>query len=284
MNKNMIWTIGLLALVSILIGACAPLTPVDSAIEESAQPETTTANTAPGNGNQQGMAQGEECDGTGQHSGGNGAGHGHSGEGAQTPSYAVGEISQAEADGLAFMREEEKLARDVYLTLYDVWELRPFSNIASSEQTHTDQVKALLEMYGVTDPVTDDTIGVFANDDLQSLYNDLIDKGNVSLVDAIEVGAAVEEIDILDLIEYIDGTEEANLEWVYENLLAGSENHLRAFVKQYEQQTGETYVPQYLSQDAYDAIISASNGQGGGSGHGNGGGGGGGQHGKGNNG
>ncbi|MCP4143444.1 MAG: DUF2202 domain-containing protein [Chloroflexi bacterium] len=66
---------------------------------------------------------------------------------AQAPAFSIGEISQAETDGLAFMREEEKLARDVYLTLYEQWELRPFSNIAESEQKHTDAVKNLLGPY-----------------------------------------------------------------------------------------------------------------------------------------
>ena len=266
----------MLALAAMMTGACAPLTPLASAVDASAQPETTTANTAPGNGNMNNnMLANEECDGTGQANGGSSAGHGHSGEAAQIPAFSVGEISEAEAQGLVFMREEEKLARDVYLTLYESWSLQAFNNISASEQTHTNQVAALLEMYEIDDPVTDDSIGVFINDDLQALYNDLIEKGNTSVVDAIEVGAAIEEIDILDLIDYIDSTEEANLEWVYENLLAGSENPLRAFVRQYEMQTGETYVPQYLTQAQYDAIISASSAQGGG-GHGNGGG----QHGK----
>ncbi len=264
MNKK--YWIFLLILTTLLLGACVPVTPVASAVDNTAQSQAN-----PANGNANGiMATGNEtCDGTGMANGGSGAGHGHDGEmGAQLPAYAVGEISTAEADGLVFMREEEKLARDVYLTLYDSWGLRPFSNISASEQTHTDQVAGLLDMYGITDPVSDDSIGVFTNADLQALYDDLIEKGNTSLVDAIEVGAAVEEIDILDLIDYIDNTAEANLEWVYANLLAGSENHLRAFVKQYEMQTGEAYVPQYLSQTQYDAIISASNGQGGGGGQG----------------
>ena len=275
MKKKLILTVTILSLGSILIGACAPVTPVASAVDASAQSEVSTANTAPGNGNANGTMP-AECDGTGQANGGSGMGNGHNGAmGAQVPAYAIGEISQAEADGLAFMREEEKLARDAYLTLYDVWGLRPFSNISASEQTHTDQVKALLEMYELPDPVVDDSIGVFVNTDLQALYNDLMEKGNTSLVDAIEVGIAIEEIDILDLIDFTANTEEANLEWVYANLLAGSENHLRAYVSQWEMQTGETYVPQYLSQAAYDAIMSASNGQGGGGGgqgHGNGGG------------
>ncbi len=242
-----------LSLTTLILGACAPVTQVASTVENTAQPESATVNPAS-----------ETCDGSGQAHGGNGGTHEHNTDiAAQLPASAVGEISQAEADGLAFMREEEKLARDVYLTLYDSWGLRPFSNISASEQTHTDAVKTLLEMYAIPDPVTDDSIGVFVNADLQALYIDLIAKGNTSLVDAIEVGAAIEEIDILDLLNYLENTDEENLTWVYQNLLSGSYNHLRAFARQYEMQTGEAYVPQYMSQAAYDAIISASNGQGG---------------------
>ena len=37
-------------------------------------------------------------------------------------------LSDAEAATLVFMREEEKLARDVYITLYDQWEHPVFNN------------------------------------------------------------------------------------------------------------------------------------------------------------
>lgn len=285
MNKKTVLLMTLIVMGAIFISACEPVLPVASATGNDAAPSTANNNATPQSyGNANSMMSGAECDATGQAKGGSGMGNGYSGEmgmGVQAPAYAIGEISQAEADGLAFMREEEKLARDVYLTLYETWGLRPFSNIASSEQTHTDSLKALLAMYELPDPVVDDAIGVFVNADLQALYNDLVQKGNTSLVDALEVGAAIEEIDILDLIDYMDNTAEANLEWVYANLEAGSENHLRAYVSQWEMQTGETYVPQYLSQAMYDTIMSAASGNGGGGhgqgGHGNGGGGGGGQ-------
>ncbi len=266
MNRKYLLAISLLVIGSVFLGACQPLTPVASVLESDIEAPVSVEDSAAvtaGNG----LGAGNEaCDGTGQHQGG-----GHGEGGGQVPAFAIGEISPSEADGLAFMREEEKLARDVYLTLYDLWGLQPFTNIASSEQTHTDAVKALLEMYDLADPVVDDSIGVFVNADLQALYDQLVETGSASLADALTVGAAVEEIDILDLIEYIEGTEEANLEFVYENLLAGSENHLRAFVSQWEAQTGEAYVPQYLSQELYDRIMSASNARGGGGGHGQGG-------------
>jgi hypothetical protein len=61
-------------------------------------------------------------------------------------------------------------------------------------------------------------------------------------------------------------TDNADIERVYQNLLAGSKNHLRAFVTNLKAPTGETYAPQYLGQAAYDAIVNASVGQGGGNG------------------
>ena len=75
-------------------------------------------------------------------------------------------LSETELSGLQFMREEEKLARDVYSTLYEKWGLPIFSNIAQSEQTHTEAVRDLLEKYNQPDPVIDDTVGVFVNTDL----------------------------------------------------------------------------------------------------------------------
>ena len=43
-------------------------------------------------------------------------------------------LPDSETVTLKFMREEEKLARDVYLYLFDVWGQWIFENIAASEQ------------------------------------------------------------------------------------------------------------------------------------------------------
>jgi hypothetical protein len=190
-----------------------------------------------------------------------------------TVQVTTGGMGEAEIEDLLFMREEEKLARDVYLTLYDQWGLPLFQNIAGSEQAHTDAIKALIDQYGVDDPVGGNEVGVFTNADLQALYDQLIADGSQSLPDALRVGVAIEEIDILDLLEALANTDKADIIRVYENLLSGSENHLRAFVSTLERQTGEIYVSQYLSQEAFEAIISSSSANGGGGGYGGGGGG-----------
>ncbi len=194
----------------------------------------------------------------------------------------VGDLDEAETEGILFMREEEKLARDVYLTLYDVWGMPTFQNIAGSEQTHMDAVLSLIDRYSLEDPAQSNDVGVFTNPDLQALYDQLVAQGSESLAGALKVGGAIEEIDILDLEKHLAETDNADIQTVYNSLLQGSNNHLRAFSSTLERQTGESYHPQYLDQEAYDAIVNSSmqrggNRQGGGNGKGRGGNGGGGR-------
>jgi len=166
-------------------------------------------------------------------------------------------LSDEEIAGILFMREEEKLARDVYLFFADLYPSYDiFTNIASSEQKHMDSVKRIIDWYGLDDPVGDNEIGEFTDDSLQDLYNALIDKGSQSLIEGLNVGAAIEEIDILDIEQYLEFTDEWMINRVYNNLLDGSENHLRAFVKELSMQ-GVTYQPQYLDDDTFNDIIGA---------------------------
>lgn len=163
-------------------------------------------------------------------------------------------ISQTEIDSIIWMREEEKLAKDVYTTLGKVWGLNIFTNISTAEQSHTDSVKTLIDRYGLIDPITDETIGVFQNETFSKLYQELVKQGSISLVEALKVGALIEELDIKDLQERTTTTSDINL--VFQNLERGSRNHLRAFTRQLSQQ-GETYVPIYISQSEFDEIISS---------------------------
>lgn len=166
-------------------------------------------------------------------------------------------LTESEIEGLLLMREEEKLARDVYLTLGKKWNLPIFSNIARSEQTHMDMVKDLLDKYNIPDPVKDNSIGVFSNKKLDVLYNQLVEKGNKSLLDALLVGATVEDLDIKDLQDLLEDTQLADISFVYENLMRGSRNHLRAYVRQIEQRGGK-YTPKYISRVYYQKVIDSS--------------------------
>ncbi|MBT8340261.1 MAG: DUF2202 domain-containing protein [Desulfatitalea sp.] len=185
---------------------------------------------------------------------------------------------------LIFMREEEKLARDVYLSLSSIYpESEVFANIGEfSEQTHTDTVRDMLAVYDIEDPNPDannlpDSIGVFTGADygwyFTEKFQSLVAWGTQSLLDAWYVGAFIEELDMIDIIECpkvivetdnginanecgMTYTDEVNLKTMYQHLVAGSENHLRAYVKNIEGVIGEgNYEAQVLSQEQVDAIL-----------------------------
>ncbi|MBN1450422.1 MAG: DUF2202 domain-containing protein [Anaerolineales bacterium] len=200
--------------------------------------------------------------GNGNGNGGTGIGQTSNGNGTGTSVLDVpaSDLSPEETAALLFMREEEKLARDVYNALYEVWGQPTFTNIASSEQAHMDEVKLLLDRYNLADPAL--MPGSFTDPSLQSLYDQLVAQGSISLADALKVGAAIEEIDILDLQERLAQTDNADLQQVFNNLMMGSYNHLNAFTSALLTQTGENYQPQYLSAEAYAAIVTGQSGNG----------------------
>ncbi len=175
-------------------------------------------------------------------------------KGRNTASAPVPALTEAEVADLLLMREEEKLARDVYLTMFDEYDLRIFTNISKAEQQHMDAVLGLLNTYGLADPAQN-KIGVFTNTELQELYDTLVATGLQSKLDALRVGALIEEVDIEDLVNALERTDQADIQIIYGNLLAGSKNHLRAFVWNIENLTGETYVAQQITQEEVDKIL-----------------------------
>jgi len=141
------------------------------------------------------------------------------------------ELSQEERDGLIHMRIEEKLARDVYIVMGELWNHKVFLNIQLSEQKHMEAVKRLLDKYSVPDPLTTDSVGVFPDPQFQLLYDQFIQQGNQSLNEALLVGKAIEELDIADLTFQLTFVDNPDIIRVYQNLKAASENHLAAFIK-----------------------------------------------------
>ncbi len=172
--------------------------------------------------------------------------------------------SAEEEDALKLMREEEKMARDLYLNAYDDWNVKIFQNIAASEQKHMDAIKALLTKYNLPDPVVNDAVGAFVNPVIDSIYVLLDQQAGVSKIDALKMGAFVEEFDINDLRELKDNTvDNVDITMIFEELERGSRNHLRSYVSNLANQ-GVTYVPQVLSQSEFDAIINSPHEMGGG--------------------
>lgn len=171
---------------------------------------------------------------------------------------------------LALMREEEKLARDVYLTLNEKWDQVVFQHISGAEITHMKLVKTMMDKYGVDDPVarTKDKRGKFVNQQFQDLYKSLTSSGLTSMEQAFRVGAYVEEWDLKDLYRAEKATKSEDLQVLYGQLIRASEQHLRAFTRNL-QRAGQTYEPVILPKDKYELIISTG-GPGGGMGQGRG--------------
>ena len=190
-------------------------------------------------------------------------------------------LDATEASHLTFMREEEKLARDVYLTLAALYpNQKVFSNIATrAEQTHTDTMRDKLDQFNLPDPNPDtnnlpSSLGVFTGNEWGWYFDEkfavLTAMGEVSELDALKVGAFIEELDMHDIavcpqvmidrgfsspcgLEY---TDESALQTAYSALISGSETHLRAYVGQIEAVIGVgNYEAQYLTQAEVDAIL-----------------------------
>lgn len=150
------------------------------------------------------------------------------GPGLGRPPAVIEPASAEEVRWLIFMREEEKLARDVYRFLFEKWNHSAFDNIAASEQQHFIAVGNLLKRYSVPDPAATDTPGVFKDERFATLYAELTAKGAASLKDAFEVGVLIEKQDIGDLESALKTTK-LDIKRVYTNLMNASFNHLEAF-------------------------------------------------------
>lgn len=169
-------------------------------------------------------------------------------------------LNQQEKDAILYMREEEKLARDVYDSLYIRWGGNPFGNIRLSEQTHMDRMKTLITTYRLEDPVdkNNDKHGLFISSLLQKYYNELVSSASQSLSEALKAGAKIEELDIADLETRISQTQNEDIIATYNYLKMASENHLRAFVRHLKMQ-GINYQPVILKKNEFNKIIAAEN-------------------------
>jgi hypothetical protein len=165
-------------------------------------------------------------------------------------------IEQTAIKDLLQLYEEEKLARDVYLYAYQKWNDKIFNNIANSEQNHINAVKTILEQYKISHSELQE-IGKFDNTELQTIYNELISKCDISLQEALTVGAIVEDLDINDLNIFATHTQNDTILEMYKNLNCGSRNHIVSFTSKLSKYNTE-YTPQYISIELYNSIIDGS--------------------------
>jgi hypothetical protein len=209
--KRLIAVTSLILSIGLITTGCATAVPVvdspspEASVSESATPETSTTPTEDTNSGAESSEPAEE-------------------------STKMNSEAQTVAQ-LEYLIEEEKLAHDVYQAMFDIWGARVFGNILQSESTHQSQVLTLLEARNIDDPRSSQ-VGVFNNNDLQNLYDDLIVKGSISARDAFEVGVMIEELDIKDITLQLAVSADADVVLTLERLRSGSESHLRAFNNQ----------------------------------------------------
>jgi rubredoxin len=164
-------------------------------------------------------------------------------------------LKDVEKEGLNYIYEVEKLARDVYRYSFDKWGTYVLDTISNSEQAHMNIVKELIDAYGIDNPAEDNNYGEFNNSELQALYNELKGQSASSEAKALEIAAMVEEIDIVDIKKYLEQTDKDNIDTAFNKLVEGSNNHLRIFVNALSDK-GISYQPQYLSQQDYNKALS----------------------------
>lgn len=185
---------------------------------------------------------------------GQGQGQGSNAQSVQLQ-IPAGVLTEQDKIDLHYLQEEEKLARDVYLTLRAKFNSVVFQNISESEQRHTDSVLNLLNLYQIPSVALSE-VGKFHDASLQTLYNDLITSGTKGIPESSLVGALVEEVDIADLKKMLATTKNPDLMKTYSKLMTASERHLNSFVSLWKNQTGSTvYKAQVLPQTEVDTIL-----------------------------
>lgn len=178
------------------------------------------------------------------------------------PSNNTTVLSDKEKAGIRHMREEEKMAHDVYVFLAEKWNLPVFDHISNAETRHFSAMGFLIEDFGIDDPAQAEA-GKFQDKKIAQLYDSITHQGSKSPVDALKAGAYIEEVDIADLRRYIAETDHEQINSVYQNLLWASGNHLRAFARQLEWR-GVNYTPAVLDSAVYAATVEAVSKRGGG--------------------
>ena len=223
MNRKMRLVAGLAAAGVVAVGAVVVAVPAIAGPGPVGPDSGVAADTNPG---WQRHSRGPG-DGMGMH-GGTGMGPGD-GTCWAADTVASGTLTDEQAATLTAMAEEEKLAGDLYKTFADKYDLVIFDRIAAAENRHLAAVRNLLDRYGLDDPTAGKAVGEFTTPDVQATYDKLLAAGLTSQSAALDVGRQVEQADITELEEALNGLTAPDVQTVYEHLLTASRRHIAAF-------------------------------------------------------
>lgn len=167
-----------------------------------------------------------------------------------TEPIVLGETARA---ALRFQLDEERMAGELYLALGEMHAARPFTNIPRAEARHRELLQNLAARAGLPIPAAT-VAGRYETAAIQARYDALLARGRGSPLEALKVGALVEEQDIADLRALAITTDQAELKAAIAALERGSQHHLNAFVRNLEAR-GVSYAPQVLDAEVYAALI-----------------------------
>jgi len=192
---------------------------------------------------------------------------------------SINDLNFNEQTHLVFTCEEEKLARDVYRVLGRSFpEIGSFAEMEANKEHSKCAVLDLMRKYRVSVPRVNDNVGVFSWGSYGRYFTEkylvLTSQGTSSPLNALYVGAFMEELNILDIdqcpkviVDINNGIGEASacgrnhtdnpdVLRVYDSLVEESRRHLRLLVRDIEQIIGVgNYQAQVLPQDQVDAIL-----------------------------
>lgn len=164
-----------------------------------------------------------------------------------------GALSQVERDHLARTRTDEAVAHDVLRRLAAGHGLPLLEDLAGAEATHGSVTAALLEKYGIADPVTAER-GRFTDPRAQDRYDTLTAAGNRSPAAALQAAARLEERSLVGLREALRATDNDDATYVYRTLAMASRNHLRALAGAMDRRD-IAYTPRHLNASGYRDIV-----------------------------
>lgn len=163
------------------------------------------------------------------------------------PGGAATQASPEAAKGYVNLFEAERVAAEVYAVLAEKWDGRPFSKIMEAEKTHMTAVSSVVERMGSKAPQT--VAGKYQMEEFQALYDSMVTRGSTSREDAMEVGAEIEEMSIRDLLVWRKAEKDVTVQKVLDNLIRGSSNHLKAFLRGRKALGMPEYETKYLSKE-----------------------------------
>jgi len=171
----------------------------------------------------------------------------------ETPPFdSTADLTADEIEFVYAVREDEKVARDLYTLFFEKYSLKVFSTIAKSESNHMRAVEILLDYYEIDFPIPG-AYGVFEDSARQTIYDSLVIKGSTAL-EGFRVMAQMEEECVISYRNVLADITNSNIKIVIENLGKASENHFKAAIRQVTA-LGGTYSPKYMTQEEYNAII-----------------------------